>query len=119
LRRLVEMIKFYDFGQISINGVVYKKDVIVTGEKAIAGWIRKEGHLLQVADIRQAIEEFAPEIAIVGTGYSGMMRVPEETRLYLQKKGVELFIEKTKEACDLFNALSKDRRTLAALHLTC
>ena len=116
---MVELIESYDFGRISINGVVYERDVIVTGDKIIAGWIRKEGHLLQVADIRQAVEECAPEVAIVGTGYDGMMSVPEKTRLYLQRKGIKLLVQKTREACDLFNALSKNRRTLAALHLTC
>jgi hypothetical protein len=113
------LIESYDFGRISINGIVYTKDVIVTGEKTIAGWTRREGHLLQVADIRQAIEECAPEVAIVGTGYDGMMSVSEETRLYLQRKGIELFVEKTRDACDLFNELSTNRRALAALHLTC
>jgi hypothetical protein len=116
---LAELIESYDFGRITINGILYTKDVIITGGKTIAGWMRKEGHLLQVADISQALEEFAPEVAIVGTGYDGMMGVPEETRLYLQRKGIELFVEKTRGACDLFNALSKNRRALAALHLTC
>ena len=116
---MVELIESYDFGQITINGILYTKDVIITGEKTVAGWMRKEGHLLQVADISQAIEESAPEVAIVGTGYDGMMGVPAETRLYFQRKGIELFVEKTREACDLFNALSKTKRALAALHLTC
>jgi hypothetical protein len=116
---LVELIESYDFGRITINGIVYTKDVIITGEKTMAGWMRKEGHLLQVADISQAIEESAPEIAIVGTGYNGMMSVPEETKLYFQRKGIELLVEKTREACDIFNVLSRTKRTLAALHLTC
>ena len=116
---MVKLIESYDFGRIAINGIVYTKDVIITGDKTIAGWVRKEGHLLQVADISQAIEESAPEVAIVGTGYNGMMSVPEETRLYFQRKGIDLLVEKTQEACDLFNALSKTKRALAALHLTC
>jgi hypothetical protein len=116
---LVRLIESYDFGRITIKGIVYTKDVIIAGEKTIAGWMRKEGHLLQVADISQAIDESAPEVAIVGTGYDGMMGVPEETRLYFQRKGIELLVEKTREACDLFNTLSKNRRSLAALHLTC
>ena len=116
---MVKLIESYDFGRIAINGIVYTKDVIITGEKTIAGWSRKEGHLLQVADISQAIEESSPEVAIVGTGYNGMMSVPEETRLYFQRKGIDLLVEKTQEACDLFNALSKTKRALAALHLTC
>ena len=115
---MVKLIESYDFGRIAINGIVYTKDVIITGDKTIAGWVRKEGHLLQVADISQAIEESAPEVAIVGTGYNGMMSVPEETRLYFQRKGIDLLVEKTQEACDLFNALSNNRRALAALHLT-
>ena len=116
---MVRLIESYDFGRIVINGIVYTKDVMITGEKTIAGWIRKEGHLLQIADISQAIEESTPEVAIVGTGYDGMMGVPEETRLYFQRKGIELLVEKTRQACDLFNALSKTKRALAALHLTC
>ena len=87
---MVELIESYDFGRITINGILYTKDVIITGERTIAGWMRKEGHLLQVADISQAIEECAPEVAIVGIGYDGMMGVPEETRLYFQRKGIEL-----------------------------
>jgi len=40
------LIESYDFGRIAINGIVYTKDVIITGEKTIDSWIRKEGHLL-------------------------------------------------------------------------
>jgi hypothetical protein len=102
-----------------IDDIVYTKDVIITGQKIIAGWIRKEGHLLQVPDISRVIEESAPELVIVGTGYNGMMSVPKETRLYFQRKGIELLVDNTRKACDFFNELSKKRRALAALHLTC
>lgn len=80
------MIESYDFGRIAINGIVYTKDAIITGEKTIDSWIRKEGHLLQVADISKAIEESAPEIAIVGTGYNEMMSVPEEIGLFPKER---------------------------------
>jgi len=116
---LVERIESYDFGRIVIDGVVYTKDVIVAGKKIVASWMRKEGHLLQVADIRQVIEESTPEVVIVGTGYHGMMGVSEETRLYFRRKSIELVVERTRDACDLFNTLSETRRALAALHLTC
>jgi len=49
----------------------------------------------------------------------GMMKVPKETAQYFQTKGIELHVKKTKEACGLFNALSKSKRVLAGLHLTC
>jgi hypothetical protein len=92
---LVELIESYDFGRITINGIVYTKDVIITGEKTMAGWMRKEGLCCR------------------------LMSVPEEAKLYFQRKGIELLVEKTRKACDIFNVLSGTKRTLAALHLTC
>ena len=38
---MVELIESYDFGRITINGIVYTKDVVITGEKTIDSWIRK------------------------------------------------------------------------------
>ena len=113
------MIESCDFGRIVVDGVTYTSDVIISGETIKANWWRKEGHTLQVSDLEDALETFAPEVVIIGTGYAGMMKVPKETRAYLQTKGIELLIEKTRNACDLFNSLSKSKRTLAGLHLTC
>lgn len=113
------MIESYDFGSIVINGAEYNSDVIVMGEKIKTGWRRKEGHLLHVSDVKDALEEYPPEVVVIGTGYSGMMKVPVETEQYLRTKGIELFVEKTQNAYRRFNTLSKSKRVLAALHLTC
>jgi hypothetical protein len=74
---------------------------------------------LHISGIKAPVEEFAPEVVVVGTGYVGMMKVSSETRLYVQKKGIELLVEKTREACGLVNDLSKSKRVLAGLHMTC
>jgi hypothetical protein len=102
-----------------IDGVAYTSDLIIMGKKIAANWRRNEGHVLHASDVGHALEEFTPEVAVIGTGYVGMMKVPEETRQYFQDKGVEFLIEKTGNACELFNALSRTKRALAALHLTC
>jgi len=115
----MELIESYDFGRIVIHGVNYTTDVIVMADRIKDNWWRKEGHVLHVSDIDDAVEQFAPEAVIVGTGYMGMMKVPKETAQYFQTKGIELHVKKTKEACGLFNALSKSKRVLAGLHLTC
>ena len=113
------MIESYDFGSIVINGTRYTSDIIITGDKIQASWRRKEGHVLHASDMRAALEEFLPEVVVIGTGYAGMMKVPKETKDYLQTKGIELLVERTEKACGLFNTLSKSKRVLAALHLTC
>jgi len=74
---------------------------------------------LHISDIEDAVEEFTPEVVIIRTGYMGMMKVPSETRSYLQDKGIELLVEKTRKACELVNILSKSKRLLTGLHLRC
>jgi hypothetical protein len=115
----MELIEAYDFGRVRIHGITYTNDLVILGDRIEENWWRKEGHVLHPSDIKAAVEEFAPEVVVVGTGYMGMMKVSNETRLYVQKKGIELLVEKTKEACELVNALSKSKRVLAGLHLTC
>jgi len=112
------MIDSYDFGRIVINGKRYNSDLIVFSDKVRDGWWRKEGHRLHVEDLKDVLE-FKPEVLVVGTGYSGLMRIPPETRRYVESEGIELISQKTAEACETFNRLVKSRKVVAALHLTC
>ena len=115
----MELIEAYDFGRIIIHGMTYTNDLVILGQRIKENWWRKEGHALHTSDIKDVVEEFAPDVVIIGTGYRGLMKVSSETRLYVQNKGIELLVEKTKEACELVNTLSKSKRVLAGLHLTC
>jgi hypothetical protein len=112
------MIDSYDFGRIVINGKRYNSDLIVFSDKVRDGWWRKEGHRLHVEDLKDVLE-FKPEVLVVGTGYSGLMRIPLETRKYVESEGIEFLAQKTAEACETFNRLVKSRKVVAALHLTC
>ena len=69
-------------------------------------------------DLKEAFQE-RPEVLIVGTGYSGLMRVPNEVSDYVKTIGIELIVQSTKEACKTFNRLVQSKRVVAALHLTC
>jgi len=82
------------------------------------GWWRREGHRLHVEDLKEVFQE-RPEVLIVGTGYSGLMRVPNEVSDYVKTIGIELIVQSTKEACKTFNRLVQSKRVVAALHLTC
>ena len=112
------MIDSYDFGRITIDGKRYNTDLLVFPDKVKTGWWRKEGHLLQIADLKEVLEA-KPEVLVVGTGYSGMMNVPPETRKSVESEGIELIVQKTAEACQTFNHLIESRTVVAALHLTC
>jgi hypothetical protein len=60
-----------------------------------------------------------PEILILGTGYSGVMRVPANVEHYMRTKVIALIIKRTEEACKEFNKLFEKHDVACALHLTC
>ena len=113
------MIESYRFGKIVINGKSYSSDVIIIGENIKADWWRKEGHRLHVEDLKEIIREDI-DVLVIGTGYFGLMKVPEDVKRFLSEKGIEIIVQKTAEACKTFNKLnSSGKKVAAALHLTC
>ena len=112
------MIESYDFGKIKIDGKIYSYDVIVFADK-VKEWWREDSHWVDIDDIKEILEN-QPKKIIFGTGYSGLMDVAEETKKILEKSGIEVIIEPTKKACDIFNKFSVEKENvIAALHLTC
>jgi len=111
----------YSFGRIVIEGKTYTTDVIIYPDRIDPSWWRKKGHLLQIDDLRDIIVT-RPDILVIGTGYSGLMVVPDDTVNFIKAKGIMSIIEKTSAAVDTFNRLiteRPDRSIIAALHLTC
>ncbi|HXX54405.1 MAG TPA: MTH938/NDUFAF3 family protein [Thermodesulfovibrionales bacterium] len=108
----------YCFGKIIINGKTYASDVIIYPDSVDSSWWRKEGHYLRPVDLDKALGT-KPDLLIIGTGFSGLMVVPEETVLFIISKGIKVLVERTEQATELFNSLSEDGNVVAAFHLTC
>jgi len=112
------MIDSYEFGEIIVDGKSYTSDVIIYPDRVDDKWWRKEGHKLQVEDVKNIID-LKPQLLIVGTGYSGFLEIASRTKHVLEENGIELLAANTKKACHKFNEISKTKRVIAALHLTC
>jgi hypothetical protein len=118
------VIEKYEFGQLRVDGKQYQHDVIIYPgnvpgrDRVNADWWRKEGHRLDEADLNEVLEA-KPEMLVVGTGYYGRMKVPEETIEFLANSGIEVSVLPTKEACEKYNQLRASRKVVATLHLTC
>ena len=108
----------YHFGQIVINGKKYSSDVIIFLDRVQGDWRRNKSHELSLEDLTGVIAQ-NPEVLIVGTGASGLMRVLPEVHRELEARHIQLIAQPTSEACDLYNQLSPSQRVIAALHLTC
>lgn len=91
---------------------------MIISADGVDSWWRTESHRVGIEDIKKIVEK-NPKTVIFGTGYSGIAKVPKETKEYLENLGIEAIIEPTKKACDAFNKLSEEEGVVAALHLTC
>jgi hypothetical protein len=112
-------IEHYSFGKIVIDGKTYTSDVIIYPEKVDPSWWRKEGHRLQLVDLENIIRE-KPDLLIIGTGKLGAIEVPEETLAFLRSQGIDVRVARTGKAVDIFNSSQgKNKKVVAALHLTC
>ena len=112
-------IEKYSFGSISIDGRAYQKDLIVYADRVEEGWWRKEGHRLQIEDLRGVLAD-PPEVLVVGQGDSARMQIDPRVSEALAMLDVKLIAAPTKKACDEFNRLcAQGRKVVAALHLTC
>jgi hypothetical protein len=112
------MIESYDFGRIVIDGRKFGSDVVIFPDRIDGNWWRKEGHTLGVDDVKEIVEA-KPEVLVVGTGYSGLMKIHPQTEQYLRSSGIELIAARTEKACKIYNELYKSKRAVAAFHLTC
>ena len=108
----------YSFGKIVIQGKVFTSDVIIYPGRVDAAWWRKEGHLLQVEDLAEALRS-KPGVLVIGTGYYGILRVPRETVERIAALGIDVKVEKTARAVEVYNELERAGNMVAALHLTC
>jgi len=116
-----KLINSYNFGVIEIDGKRYTTDVIIFPDRVLDGWWRKEGHRLCLEDLSKVLNaEPRPEALVVGTGYSGLVKLLSEVEEAMKNRGIRFITQPTKEACQTFNRISESgQRVVAALHLTC
>ncbi len=113
------LIKSYSFGKIIIDGEVYTHDIIILPDRIIDNWWRKEGHYLQLDDLKD-IGEIIADAAVIGTGYYGLMRVDKEVIEYFKEKGMEVYVAETRKAVEKYNELvKKGKKVIGLFHLTC
>ena len=114
----MNIIDSYQFGQIVVSGKKYTSDVIIFPDRVTDNWWRKTGHQLCLKDIAEVMTE-NPEVLVVGTGDSGLMKVLPEVERGVETQGIKLIMEATDQACHRYNQLCHSQRAVASLHITC
>lgn len=112
------MINSYSFGTITVNNQKFTKDLIIFPDHITSNWRRKTSHFLIEDDITEIID-YKSEVLIIDTGASGLMKVDDKLKFKLKELGIEAIIKKTADAVSGYNRIYKDKKVVAALHLTC
>lgn len=111
-------IDFYEFGRITVEGKNYTHDLLIFPDRIISPWWRLEGHELGVKDLEIVWKEKISYL-VIGTGAYGMMRVAEEVKKKTIELGINLIVEKTGKATQIYNHYEPTRQIAGAFHLTC
>jgi hypothetical protein len=107
----------YSFGRILVDGEEHTRDLIVLPDRVVANWWRRDGHALVMEDLRE-VEQDLPDRLIVGCGAHGRLRPDPAVVEALERRGVDVEALHTADAVRRYQE-SDERRTAAALHLTC
>ena len=76
---------------------------------------------MYIEDLKEVFDaDPQPQVLVVGTGYSGLMKISDEAKEAMKNRNIELIVQPTKQAYQTYNRLlGSGERAVAALHLTC
>lgn len=116
----VPRITGYGFGQVTVDGREHTRDVIVTPDRVVADWWRRDGHSLVIEDLAEVVDELPPRL-IVGCGADGRLHPDPSVAQALADRGIEMEALPTADAVRRYGELQDENpaAVAAALHLTC
>ena len=107
----------YSFGRVVVDGEEHTRDLIVLPDRVVPDWWRRDGHSLAMEDLDDVRDEL-PERLILGCGAHGQLKPDPAVIEALERRGIEVEALHTADAVTRYGE-SDERRTAAALHLTC
>ena len=100
-----------------MDGQEHTHDLIVLPERVVAGWWRREVHSLAIEDLDEVLDD-PPARLVLGVGAYGRLRPDAAVIAEPARRGVVVECLPTDAAVRRYGELD-ERRTAAALHLTC
>ncbi len=111
------------FGSITINGEVFKHDVVIRldgqvkkRKKKLSKAIYGTSHTISLDEARQFYQEGAEQL-IVGAGQSGLVTLSDEAADYLERKGCRVRLLPTPKAVQAWN--KAEGAVIGLFHVTC
>jgi hypothetical protein len=113
----VARLEDYSFGRVTVDGSEQTRDLIVLPDRVATNWWRREGHSLAMDDLDEVLDSL-PERLMLGVGAYGRLHPDPKVIAELERRSITVECLPTEEAVRRYAELD-ERRTAAALHLTC
>jgi hypothetical protein len=107
----------YSFGRLTVDGQEHKRDLIVLPDRVVPDWRRRDGHSPAMEDLAEVLDDL-PARLVLGVGAQSQLRPDPAVIAELERRGVTVECLTTDAAVRRYGELD-ERRTAAALHLTC
>ena len=109
-------INSFRFGSLTINNKTYENDMTVHWDGELVP--RESDHNFSKGDLIDLLIK-GPDTIVIGTGTAGCVKIEKAAENFAKSKNVELIVKKTPEAVEEFNKLSKEKKVIAVIHVTC
>jgi hypothetical protein len=109
-------INSFRFGSLTINNKTYENDMTIHWDGELIP--RESDHIFSKGELIDLMIK-GPETIIIGTGTADCVKVDRDAEKFAKSKNIELVVKKTPEAIEEFNRLSKNKKVIAVIHVTC
>jgi hypothetical protein len=105
------------FGTFIIDGNKYEGDIVVSWNGEVRD--RQKTHDFTGSEMNGILMS-QPDVVVVGTGYSNMLKVAHDAEVAARLEGVDVVVKKTTDAVQEYNKLARlGKKVVAVLHSTC
>jgi len=109
-------IDFVKFGEVSVDSKIYYSDVIVCWDGSVE-YVPKD-RIISPRDMKKILNR-EPTDLVIGTGIEGAIRISENAVSVAKERKVNLFIDLSKKAAQIFNGFIADgKKAVAVIHTT-
>jgi glucokinase len=112
-----------EFGRITIDGRTYTHDVYIRAggevkrrKKKLAKSLYGTSHTIGPAELDRVCKG-DPQVLFIGTGMSGVAKLSEDARQYLEERSIRCELLTTPQAVGAYNRC--EQRKAALIHVTC
>ncbi|MEM5804335.1 MAG: MTH938/NDUFAF3 family protein [Candidatus Aenigmatarchaeota archaeon] len=104
------------FGSVVVDGRKFDTDMVVCWDGELKE--RQKSHVFDRRELDDLMMK-DPDVIIVGTGQSGLVKVDPSAEVAAKVSGIELVVAKSPVAIAEFNKVARKRKAIAVIHVTC